>query len=138
MIVASFITGCSSTPVHTFKDRDESYKSYIETENLLSQDKIRTFKFSGWQALSNQYLIITSSPRNKYLVEVNSYCSSLYHAQSIALHQGMSSSLSTRFDSISVPKSKGNKCFIKSIYKVTKAQVKDISALKNSDKSRED
>lgn len=137
MIIASFITGCSATPSYSFKERDEEYISYIESENLLSQDKIRTFKFNGWQALSNRFLIVTTSPRNKYLLEVNNHCSNLYHAQSIALHQGVSSSLSARFDAISIPRSNGNKCFIKAIYKVTKTQAKELLALKVLDKPQE-
>jgi hypothetical protein len=136
LVVLGLLAGCSSSQTLSHQERDEAYIAYIEKQTLIRQDKIRTFKFSGWQALSNNYLIISTSPSKKYLIEVNGFCSSLYHAQTIAVNQGMSSSLATRFDSISVPESPGTKCFIKSIYKVTKAQVKEISALGKVDKEQ--
>jgi hypothetical protein len=133
LVILGLLAGCATSQTLSHKERDEAYVTYIKTKALISQDKIRTFKFNGWRALSNNYLIISTSPSKKFLVEVNGFCSSLYHAQTIAVNQGMSSSLTTRFDSISLPESPGTKCFIKSIYKVTKAQVKEISALGNVD-----
>lgn len=129
LVALALLTGCATNQSLSYQERDQAYGEYIESQELLSQDKIRTFKFRGWQSLSNNYLIISTSPNKKYLIEVSGFCSNLYHAQTIAVNQGMSSSLVTRFDSISVPNSPGNKCFIKSIYKVTKAQAKEISAL---------
>jgi len=129
LAVLVLLTGCASNQSLSYQERDEAYVAFIEKQALISQDKIRTFTFNGWRALSNNYLIISTSPSKKYLIEVNGFCSNLYHAQAIVVNQGMSSSLVTRFDSISVPESLGIKCFIKSIYKVTKVQVKEISAL---------
>ncbi len=133
LVALGLVVGCATSQKLSYQERDEAYVSYIEKQVLVSQDKIRAFKFNGWQALSNNYLVISTSPSKRYLVEVNGFCSSLYHAQSIALNQGMSSSLVTRFDSISVPESLGIKCFIKSIYKVTKAQVKEIAGIGKKD-----
>ena len=128
-VVLSLLVGCVTNPNMSLQARVDAYADYIEQQRLISQDKIRTFKYSGWRALSNNYLIISASPSRKYLIEVNGFCSNLYHAQIIGVNQGMSSNLVTRFDSISVPESPGVKCFIKSIYKVNKVQIKEISAL---------
>jgi hypothetical protein len=128
-VVLSLLVGCVTNPNMSLQARDDAYADYIDQQRLISQDKIRTFKYSGWRALSNNYLIISASPSRKYLIEVNGFCSNLYHAQIIGVNQGMSSNLVTRFDSISVPESPGVKCFIKSIYKVNKVQIKEISAL---------
>jgi len=128
-VAFSLFVGCAANQNLSYQERNEAYVAYIEKQTLISQDKIHTFTFNGWRALSNNYLIISTSPNKKYLIEVNGFCSNLYHTQTIAVNQGMSSSLVTRFDSISVPESPGMKCFIKSIYRVTKAQVKEISAL---------
>ena len=136
VVALALLAGCATNQSFSHKERDQAYGEYIESQELLSQDKIRTFRFSGWQALSNHYLFISTSANKKYLIEVNGFCSSLYHAQTIAVNQGMSSSLVTRFDSISVPDSPGNKCFIKSIYKVSKVQAKEISALGKVDKDQ--
>jgi len=129
LVALSLLSGCASNQSLSSQERDEAYAEYIDKQRLLSQDKIRTFKFNGWRALSNHFLIISTSPSKKYLVEVNGYCANLYHAQTIAVNQGMSSSLVTRFDSISAISTPGIKCFIKSIYKLTKQQVKEISAI---------
>jgi hypothetical protein len=137
LVALGLLAGCSTNQSLSYQERDQAYGEYIESQELLSQDEIRTFKFNGWQSLSNNYLIISTSVSKKYLIEVSGFCSNLYHAQAIAVNQGMSSSLVTRFDSISVPDSLGNKCFIKSIYKVTKAQAKEISALGKVDKEQD-
>ncbi len=129
LLALGLLAGCATNQSLSNQAREQAYGEYIESKELVSQDKIRTFKFSGWQALSNNYLFISTSPNKKYLLEVSGFCSNLYHAQKIAVNQGMNSSLVTRFDSISVPDSPGNKCFIKSIYKVNKVQAKEILAL---------
>jgi hypothetical protein len=129
IVVLGLSVGCATNKGMSSKERDEAYVDYINKQNLVGQDKIRAFNFNGWRALSDRYLIISSSVSKKYLIEVNGFCLNLRHAQTIAIHQGMSASLVTRFDSISVLESAGSKCFIKSIYKVTKEQAKEISAL---------
>ncbi|MCO4799891.1 MAG: hypothetical protein KC484_11770 [Colwelliaceae bacterium] len=135
LIGLGFLTGCASNNSLSYQERDVAYRKYIEDQKLLSQDRIQTFNFSGWRSLSNNYLFISTMPNKKYFIELSSFCSNLFHAQTIAINQGMSSSLVTRFDSISILDSPGNKCFIKSIYKVTKAQAKEISALSKIDKT---
>jgi len=137
-VVLGLLTGCSTTERLSNQDRDEAYLAYIENQQLVGQDRIRTFRFSGWRALSNNYLIISTSPRKKYLVEINGFCPNLNHAQTIAFNQSMSGSLETRFDSISVPESPGSKCIIKSIFKVTKEQVEEISVLDKIDNEQKE
>jgi len=137
-VVLGFLTGCSTNQRLSIQDRDEAYLAYIEKQQLVEQQRIRTFSFNGWRALSNNYLIISTSPRKKYLVKINGFCPNLNHAQTIAINQSMSGSLETRFDSISVSESPGSKCIIKSIYKVTKEQVKEISALGEIDNEQKE
>ncbi len=130
--------GCASKQTLSFQERDLAYIDYIEKQNLAAQDKISTFRFLGWQALSNTFLVISTSPRKKYLVEVNGYCPNLYHAKGLALNQGMSSTLAARFDSISIVGEKGSKCFVKTLHKVTKEQAKELAAIgKESKKDNE-
>ncbi len=90
VVTLALLAGCATNQSLSQKERDQAYGEYIESQNLLSQDKIRTFKFSGWQALSNSYLFISTSPNKKYLIEVSGFCSSLYHAKTIDVNQGMS------------------------------------------------
>jgi len=128
--------GCSTTEGLSYKERNEAYLAYIEKQPLVAQDRIRAYSFSGWRALSNNYLIISTSPKRKYLLEISGFCPNLNHAQTIAFNQSMSGSLETRFDSISIPESPGSKCTIKSIFKITKAQAEEINALDKLDNGK--
>jgi len=130
---AALFTGCASAPSMSYGEKNLAYASYITDNKLASLKKINTFRMYGWQSLTNDYLIISTSPKKKFLVEVNGFCPDLAHAQTIAFNQSMSSSLSTRFDSISVLG--GNvgdhmlKCHIQTIHQIDKAQAKEISAI---------
>ncbi len=127
IVFLSLTVSCSTTRLGD-KEKSLAYGEYIKTESLESIDKIRAFKFSGWQPLSNNFLIITSYP-DKHLVELNNYCQELMFTDTIVIHQGGDSSLNVRFDYISSVDRMYAKCFIKSIYPVTKEQVKAILAI---------
>lgn len=129
--ILTVITGCSTTTNMTASEKNTAYQEFVKTTPLESVNKIRSFKFMSWQSLSNEFLIISTSPRKKFLVEINGYCPELNFAQAIIINQASSSQLSVRFDSISVPESPEKKCFIKSIYPINKTQVK---ALRSMDK----
>ncbi len=125
-ILLLVISGCSTTGMSA-QEKTAAYLNFIEAEQLESIDKIRSFRFSGWQSLNNRFLIITTSPRRKYLIGVSSHCSDLKFSQAIILNQSISTSLSTRFDSISMLDTPQLKCFIKKIYPITKEQSKALS-----------
>ena len=58
----------------------------------------------GSEKLTDDFLILSSSPQKKYLVEINGFCDELKFAQALILNRSIASSLQTRFDSISTPK----------------------------------
>jgi len=131
-LIALF-TGCSTAPSLSYDEKNLAYADYIANHNLASLKKVNTFRLHGWQSLTNDYLILSTSPKRKYLIEVKGLCPDLGFAQTIKINQSMSSTLSVRFDSISVV---GNdfgshplKCFIKTIHKIDKAQAKELSAI---------
>jgi len=123
----SLTVGCASTGMGS-KDKNIAYGEYVKSENIESIDKIRAFRFSGWQSLTNHFLILSSS-RNKYLIELNQYCQELMFTDAIIVDKGGNSSLNVRFNSISTVDRKYAKCFIKSIYPVTKEQSKVVLAI---------
>lgn len=126
-LILLFITsGCSTTGMSS-QEKTAAYLNFIETEQLESIDKIRSFRFSGWQSLNDRYLIITASPKRKYLINIGAHCSDLKFSQAIIVNQSSSSLLSTRFDSISMLDTPQIKCFIKNIYPITKEQSKTLS-----------
>jgi len=131
---AVLLGGCATNTGLSNKEKDVVYGEYIQEQKLESLKKIHTFRFHGWQSLTNDYLILSTSPKKKYLVEVKGYCPDLSFAQGILINQAMSSTLTTKFDSISVlgSNSVGGyniKCYIKSIHKVSKEQAKEIAAI---------
>jgi hypothetical protein len=127
--LSSLTFGCSSIDGMSPKERNLAYKNYIESQKLESINKIRSFRFRGWQSLTNDFLIISTAVRKKYLVEVSSYCGDLSFANAINIHRSTGSSLQTKFDSISTTDEPRLKCRIDAIYPINKAQAKEIHAI---------
>ena len=134
VILLSFgLLACSNTNSLSNTELNASYRHYIANQPLESHDKINSFKFRGWQALSNDFLILSSSPKRKYLVEINGFCNDLKFAQSLIVNRSTNTSLRTRFDSIATVDMPEMNCFIKAIYPINKAQAKEIAALDDKD-----
>jgi|GEM_PF-600744 len=133
LIVVALLSGCASKSTLSFDEKNQAYGDYIATNKLESLKRIKSFRLHGWQALTNDYLILSTSHRKKYLVEVTGFCPDLAHAQTIMINKSSSSILSTRFDSISVLNggvgSHQIKCHIKTIHQIDKAQAKEIAAI---------
>jgi uncharacterized protein DUF6491 len=126
LIATMLLSGCASSNL-TMLEKNSAYAEYIKTENLKELDEIIAFEFYGWQSLTADYLIIESARQNKFLLAVNGFCNDLIYKPTLHVNQAKLSTLRARVDSVSV--NRYEKCFIKSIYKVTKAQVKEISAI---------
>jgi len=139
--LAAILSGCASKSTLSYDEKNLAYGDFIAINKLESLKNIRAFRLHGWQSLTNDYLILSTSFRKKYLVEVGGFCPDLGSAQTIMVNQGSSSILSARFDSISVVGNSfdGNnfgghqmKCQIKSIHQIDKAQAKEIAAIGKS------
>jgi hypothetical protein len=129
LLFSLVLIACSNTQGLTTAELNQAYRDYIAEQSLESKDRVSSFKFRGWQTLTNDFLILSSSPQKKYLVEVNGFCDELRYAQALILNRSIASSLQTRFDSIATPKMPNLKCFIKAIYPIDKQQAKVIAAL---------
>jgi len=127
--ILTLISACSAKNTLSFKEKNEQYQQYIETNQLESLKKINAFRLKGWQSLTDDYLILSKSVKNKYLVKISGFCPDLNHAFGLKLNQSMDSVLSTKFDSISTLKDPDLKCYIKAIYQIDKAQSKELSAI---------
>lgn len=123
------LVGCSSTNNMSRKEKSAAYADYIKNHNLESINSIRTFRFDGWHSLSNDYLLISTSFKNRYLIEIQGYCPDIPFAFALVLDQQMSSTLSTRTDSIAAAASPRDSCIIKTIHQVTKEQAKELSTI---------
>ena len=131
MVCLSFLGACVSTGENDSK-RFRVYDDYITSHNLISLDKIRTFKFQDWKSLDNKHLILSSSRHKQYLITLVNYCSDLEFTPRIALKQANSHSLSTSFDAVIVPNQAMQECRIKSIHELEKDQEKEVLALDNN------
>jgi len=129
LITLSLVSSCSTKNTLSFKEKNEQYQQYIETNQLESLRKINAFRLNGWQSLTDDYLILSKSVKDKYLVKISGFCPDLNHAFGLKLNQSIDSVLSAKFDSISTLKDPEFKCYIKSIYQIDKAQSKELSAI---------
>ena len=128
IVIANFlIIGCATSTM-SLTEKTVAYNQFIEVEKLEQMDRIYTFRYDGWSSLGDQHLILSTGVNKSYLITFNHICHDLRFAQTIAIHK-TGSSLMAKFDAISVPESMGIKCFIKSIYKLTKEQRKALRVI---------
>lgn len=132
-----FISACSSNVNEVFKSKNQSISTFIEENKLVDVVKVNAFKFKGWNTLTDDYLLLSSSPRRKFLVTLNGYCSDIRWAHSLLLNRTVNTALHARFDSVSTPHSPQIKCIIGNIYPVTKEQVTALMNIKNPPKEAE-
>ena len=123
-----FLAACASSTMSS-AEKKAAYQEYIKTQQLVSVKKITAFNFSGWQSLTDNYLIVRSSQNKRYLLQLNGYCNDLNYEHTILINQSVSSMLSTTFDSIATTTNPQLKCFIKNIYPITKQQAKELQAI---------
>jgi len=110
------------------------YKDYIAENKLESQTKITSFRFRAWRSLDNKNLIISASYDRPYLLTLSNYCVDLTSANAIRVNS-TGSILQAKFDSVTPVRNRGGKCLIDSIYKISKKQADELTALKKSKKN---
>lgn len=125
------LASCSSNNGASLKAKNVAFKDYIASNNIESVKRVSRFRFRGWTSLTDEFLILSSSPKRKYLVELSGYCSDIRWAHAIILNRLNTSSLNALSDSISTLESPQIKCRIKTIYPLTQEQLVDIRAIDN-------
>ncbi len=115
------------------KDKQLIYQDFITAEKLEPLKKITSFSFHDWRSLDNQNLIISTIGNKPYLLTLSNYCIDLSHANAIRVnHSG--STLRAKLDSVVPVKHRGARCLIDSIYKISREQANQLTALKKSKK----
>ncbi len=125
------INGCTSNGQSVNDKKNQAFADYLINQKINAIDRITSFRFHGWSSLTDDFLIISSSPKRKYLLELSGYCGDIRWAHAIILNRSNSSMLHARFDYISTLQSQQMHCTIKTIYPLTKAQLEDIRAINN-------
>lgn len=128
IIVVLALSSCATSGL-TNAELTQAYVNYISTEKLEKIDRITVFRFQGWGSLGDEHLIISTHINRPYLITLRSRCAELRYTQVIRINN-RDLSLDAKFDSISVPHSRGFKCYIKSIHKLSPEQRKAMAKLR--------
>ena len=129
-----FITGCSLNNGLSDKEKNLAFQNYLTINNIENVSKVTTFTFRGWSSLTNDYLILSSSRKRQYLIELAGFCSEISWANTLIINRSTGASLYARFDSVSTPNEPRIKCMIKSIYPITEQQKDEIKSWPNQRK----
>ncbi|MCW8999081.1 MAG: DUF6491 family protein, partial [Kangiellaceae bacterium] len=86
--------------------------------------------------LNRDYLVLFSSFRKPYLIEIAGMCYELDFSHAIGIHR-TGTRLTEKFDSIFVPDYPHQKCLIKSIHKLTREQADRLSAIGREKKAED-
>ena len=136
LVLIAWLAGCATTGM-THAERTDAYNQFIISEKLEELKSITAFRFDGWGSLGQEHLIISTSFNKPYLIKLRSRCFDLKTAMVIGI-DNTGSSLQAGFDAIIVPKTSKQKCYIKSIYKLTKEQQKAILKIGRKDKDEKE
>lgn len=128
------LSGCASNGL-TDVERTALYQNYV-IENKLEQVKsITAFRYNGWRELGKEHLIIFTSIRKPYLLTLKSRCVDLRFSSTLGINH-TSSSLHAKFDSVFVASFPQQKCFIKTIHKLTREQADQMSDLDEPERNK--
>lgn len=125
------LTSCSSNNSARLKAKNSAFKDYITNHNIESVKRVSRFRFHGWTSLTDEFLLLSSSHKRKYLVQLSGYCSDIRWTNAIILNRVNTASLNALSDSISTLESPQINCRIKTIYPISQEQLIDIRAIDN-------
>lgn len=125
LAVSALTAGCASSSTMSYAEKTDAYDQFIESEKLESLKRITAFRLDSWSSLADQHMIIRTNFNRPYLLTFYKNCYDLRFAQALIVNQ-TGSSLDAKFDSITIPDSMHQRCYIKSIYKLTKEQKKTL------------
>ena len=112
-MTALVLAGCA-TPRLTNSEMVTLVEQFVADESLERDHTITE--------LSDEYLILRSSPRRHYLVKLVPRCNEIAFAPGILLHRRFGNSLSEGTDFIYTPDSLPFKCYINKIYPLSREQ----------------
>lgn len=119
------VSGCSSTRLPE-KQREQVVEEFIKAESLTSERSISAFDLYSWSIVTDQYIILQSTPSRHFLVRLFNRCSELDYASAIVVDRRMSGMLTAGSDSVYTTQTPNFKCFINDIYPLTKEQHKQL------------
>lgn len=119
------LAGCATNRLPD-PERSAIIEKFITTEQLEARNTISAFDLDSWTSLSDQYLIIRTSPFRSYLVKLTMRCSDIDYSPALLVYSRIPNTLSAGFDSVFTPDNHRFKCNISRIYPLSKAQNKSL------------
>lgn len=119
------LAGCATNRLPD-PERFVIIEKFITTEQLEARNTINAFDLDSWTSLSDQYLIIRTSPFRSYLVKLTMRCSDIDYSPALLVYSRIPNTLSAGFDSVFTPDNHRFKCNISRIYPLSKAQNKSL------------
>ena len=127
LLIALTVSACASSP-ERLQLRQQELAAY-EKHAGAEVDRIRSFRVSGWQSVSDRSLLLEARLNEWYLVDVYGPCLDLPFATTIGVQTSMNQ-VQAKFDSIIV---NGHPCRIERIRPVDQRAVRDeLKALRES------
>ncbi|MFT6895704.1 MAG: hypothetical protein ACJA13_000101 [Paraglaciecola sp.] len=124
------LAGCAS---QRLSDSEKSIiiENFISAEKLETRSTISAFNMDSWTSLSDQYLILRTSPFRPYLLKLVTRCHNLDFSSTIIIDSAIPNSLSSGFDAIYTPDDLAFKCNISRIYPLSREQNKALISAVN-------
>jgi hypothetical protein len=119
------VCGCASQRLAD-AEKNAIIDDYISTEVLQSQSTVSAFRLDSWAALSEQFIILRSSPSRPYLVKLRQACNDLNYSQTLLVTSQLANSLNTVIDYVYTPEYPAFRCRISHIYPLTTAQYRTL------------
>lgn len=121
LLSALLLSACGSNPTRP------NYDQFVMEHDLKQVNRVQQFRFTGWQPLDTDYLILLGIQNRAYLLELMSPCQDLPFAQKIALKQTYRTTLVAKFDKVLVQDQMPVSCTIDKIYELSKEQHKALA-----------
>jgi hypothetical protein len=124
------LAGCAS---QRLSDGEKSIiiENFIASEKLETRSTISAFNMDSWTSLSDQYLILSTSPFRPYLLKLAMRCHNLNFSPTLIIDSAIPNSLTSGFDAIYTPDDQAFKCNISRIYPLSKEQNKALISAVN-------
>ncbi|MDT0604164.1 DUF6491 family protein [Thalassotalea castellviae] len=132
------MTACTSNNNAIQKAKNVAFHEYVITQKIEPVTRVSRFRFQAWSSLTDEFIILSSSHKRKFLIELAGYCPDLRWTQAIILNRLNTATLNARSDSISTVEAPQIQCRIKTIYPLTVEQLADIRAIDNPKKDQTD
>lgn len=130
MVTLLTLAGCAT---NRLSDPEKSIiiEKFITSEQLEARNTISAFDLDSWVSLSDQYLILRTSPFRSYLVKLTMRCSDINYSPALLVYSRIPNTLSAGFDSIFTPDNHRFRCNISRIYPLSKEQNKSLISAVN-------